>query len=110
MDLGAFLKPGLSLALTVEADDREPSGQGWLTARRGRPRWVLERAQSVGRVLNINLQLPGFTLAEDGALTPAAPEDVAGVTLLGQVRASRFWPARGFYVLSLKILGRVWPQ
>ena len=107
MDLGAFLRPGGIIPITVAAEGENHSAEGRLLERRGRPLWLSAAPQPQGRVLTISVELPGYSLAEDGSLVLSGPHAQVPVILVGQVRGCRLFAPRQFFVLRLKLLGRV---
>lgn len=117
MDLGAFLRPGDVFSAYLAPAEKPPNRadgpkptpvKGRLFERRGRPLWVSPVQIPVGSELVVTVELPGYDLADDGALNPAGPETRATVILLGRVRGCRLFPARRQYVLRLLLLGRIW--
>ena len=104
MDLGAFLRPGarLNVLMTPEGDDDVP---GRLIRRGARLSWFCAAPQPPGRRLSLTLDIPGFSLEQEGDLCPAGPKDSAAVVILAEVRGCRPW--RKEYALRLSLLGRV---
>ena len=109
MDLGAFLLPGGSYSIKIKAKDAAEECRGQVEAHRGRPFWTAESPQPAGRVLNITVEMAGFSLAGDGSLIQAGPAARAYVVMIGQVKGCRFIPSWKLYALRLKLLGRLWP-
>ena len=109
MDLGPFLPPGGSYSIKIKEKGAAEEGRGRVDEHRGRPFWIVESYQPVGRILNITVEMAGFSLAGDGSLTPAGPAARAYVALIGQVKGCRFIPSWKLYALRLKLLGRLWP-
>ncbi|MDR1045620.1 MAG: hypothetical protein LBP33_10960 [Candidatus Adiutrix sp.] len=108
MDLAAFLQPGADWPVSAaETDGRNLDGR--LAERRGRPLWLFSQAGTPGRMLNLSLTVPGFSLDRDGSLQTASPETEARLLILAQVRGCRYFPPHGLYVWRLKLLGRIWP-
>ena len=108
MDLGAFLRPGAQAAVLM-VPDREggPAAPGRLLRRGERLSWLCAAPQTPGRRLSLALDLPGFSLDQEGDLSPSGPSDTAAVVLLAEVRGCRFFG--GEYALRLSLLGRVCP-
>jgi len=109
MDLGAFLPPGGSYSIKIKTTGAAEEIRGRVDEHRGRPFWMAESGQPAGRILNITVEMSGFSLDDDGALKPAGPSAVAYVVIVGQVKGCRFIPPWKQYVLRLKLLGRLWP-
>jgi len=109
MDLGAFLPPGGSYSVKILGKDAAEACRGRVEEHRGRPFWTAESRQPAGRVLNLTVEMAGFSLAGDGSLAPAGPAARAYVVVIGQVKSCRFIPSWKVYALRLKLLGRLWP-
>lgn len=108
MDLGAFLPPGGSFSIKIKEKGAAEEIPGRVDEHRGRPFWIAV-SRPEGQILHITVELPGFSLGDDGSLKPAGPAARAYVVLVGQVKGCRFIPLWRQYVLRLKLLGRVWP-
>ena len=109
MDLGAFLPPGGSYSIKIKEKDAAEESRGRVDEHHGRPFWTVESHQPTGRVLNITVEMSGFSLGGDGSLTLAGPAAMAYVVVIGQVKGCRFIPSWKQYALRLKLLGRLWP-
>ena len=109
MDLGAFLRPGAQAAVLMAPAPEGEADQAVLgrLVRRGKRLSWLCAAEPPGRRLSLTLDLPGFSLDQEGDLCPAGPADTAAVVLLAEVRGCRPWGKE--YALRLSLLGRVWP-
>jgi hypothetical protein len=108
MDLGAFLQPGAqAVVLLAPAEEGAPALPGRLLRRGTRLSWFCAAPQPPGRRLSLTLDLPGFSLDQEGDLCPSGPLDTAAVVLLAEVRGCRPWGRE--YALRLSLLGRVWP-
>jgi hypothetical protein len=111
MDLGAFLRPGAQAAVLLtpasEGEAAGPAVPGRLVRRGARLSWLCAAPEPPGRRLSLTLDLPGFSLDQEGDLCPAGPSDTAAVVLLAEVRGCRPWGRE--YALRLSLLGRIWP-
>ena len=106
MDLGAFLRPEARLTILL-APDGDRAVPGRLLRRGARLSWLCAAPQPPGRRLSLTMDLPGFSLDQEGDLCPAGPKDSAAVVILAEVRGCRPW--RKEYALRLSLLGRVLP-
>jgi len=108
MDLGAFLRPGAQAAvLLAPGEEGGPVCPGRLLRRGAKLSWLCAAPQTPGRRLSLTLDLPGFSLDQEGDLRPSGPLDTAAVVLLAEVRGCRSWGRE--YALRLSLLGRVQP-
>jgi hypothetical protein len=108
MDLGAFLRPGAQAAVLMAPEgEAAPAVPGRLVRRGKRVSWLCAAPEPPGQRLRLTLDLPGFSLDQEGDLCPAGPSDTAAVVLLAGVRGCRPWGKE--YALRLSLLGRVWP-
>lgn len=109
MDLGVFLPPGGSYSIKIKDKLSAEEVRGRVEEHRGRPFWTAASHQPSGRILDITVEMSGFSLADDGSLILSGPAAAAYVIMVGQVKVCRFIPSWKLYALRLKLLGRLWP-
>lgn len=109
MDLGAFLRTGADLPITMAGEEQTRPLPGRLLERRRKPFWISPAAYPVGLKLVIRVKLPAYELASDGSLKPSVSAAEAELNLLGRVTRCRFFRPWNQYVLRLELLGRIYP-
>jgi hypothetical protein len=105
MDLGAFLEPGLYLVYCQTVTKMFRPWGHVLSRPNRRLTWLGQNAPDAPW-MRLRLEIPGFKLEPDGALSALAGEK-ASVHLLGPIRCYCFWSAKEVYICKFDSLTRV---